>query len=187
MRLVSCDTARSGAIEQLRGFAQGEIGHEVEIAPGKAELAALGPTDGATLLIDTGGINPYSPADRQNLEACAQAAKAEPILVLAAGGDSADTVEAAHCFRDIGCQRFLAVRLDVVQRLGSLMAVPEARSGRCHVGRLARNPDYANRKRFVEEHATKGARARFTCPGQRRGDKARERQYARRNLAPNLW
>jgi flagellar biosynthesis protein FlhF len=125
VRLVSCDMARSGAVEQLKGFAA-ELDLTVEIAPGKAELAALGPTDGATILIDSGGINPYSPADRRNLEACAQAAKAEPILVLAAGGDAADTVEAAHCFRDIGCQRFIAARLDIVQRLGSLMAVPEA-------------------------------------------------------------
>lgn len=125
LRLVTCDAARSGGIEQLRHFAQ-SLGLEVETASGKEALAELGPNAGCLVLIDSAGINPYSPADRQELESLANAAKAEPVLVLAAGGDPADTVETAHIFRDLGCQRFLATRLDIVHRLGSVLAVPEA-------------------------------------------------------------
>ena len=125
IRLVTCDVAKSGGIEQLRHFAA-TLGLEVEIAAGRDALAALGASSGALLLIDTGGINPYSPSDRAALEDLAQAARAEPVLVLAAGGDPADTVETAHVFRDIGCQRFLVTRLDIVHRLGSVLAVPEA-------------------------------------------------------------
>jgi flagellar biosynthesis protein FlhF len=125
VRLVTSDAARSGGIEQLRHLGK-TLGLEVEAASGKEQLAALGPNDGCLVLIDSAGINPYSPADRQELETLAQAAKAEPILVLAAGGDPADTVETAHIFRDLGCQRFLVTRLDIVHRLGSVMAVPEA-------------------------------------------------------------
>jgi flagellar biosynthesis protein FlhF len=125
IRLVTCDVAKSGGIEQLRHFAA-TLELEVELASGKDALAALGPTAGVLVLIDTAGINPYSLADRNALQILAQAAKAEPILVLAAGGDPADAVEMAHVFRDIGCRRFLATRLDIVSRLGSLMAVPEA-------------------------------------------------------------
>jgi len=125
VRLVTCDTARSGGIEQLRHFAK-SLGLEVETASGKEQLANLGPNAGCLVLIDSAGINPYSPSDRQELESLANAAKAEPILVLAAGGDPADTVETAHIFRDLGCQRFLATRLDIVHRLGSVLAVPEA-------------------------------------------------------------
>jgi flagellar biosynthesis protein FlhF len=125
VRLVTCDAARSGGIEQLRHFSR-NLGIEVETASGKEQLASLGPNGGALVLIDSAGINPYSPAERQELETLANAAKAEPLLVLAAGGDPADTVETAHIFRDIGCQRFLATRLDIIHRLGSVMAVPEA-------------------------------------------------------------
>jgi flagellar biosynthesis protein FlhF len=125
IHLVTCDVTKSGGIEQLRHFAT-RLGLEVEVASGKDALAALGPRTGALVLIDTAGINPYSSADRDALEILVQAAKAEPILVLAAGSDPADAVETAHVFRDIGCQRFLATRLDIVSRLGSMMAVPEA-------------------------------------------------------------
>src|SRR5487761_155813 len=125
VRLITSDAARSGGIEQLRHFAT-TLGLEIEIAADAAALAALAASHDAAVLIDSAGINPYSPNDRAALEALATAAQAEPILVLAAGGDPADTVETAHVFRDIGCQRFLVTRLDIVQRLGSVMAVPEA-------------------------------------------------------------
>jgi flagellar biosynthesis protein FlhF len=125
VRLVTCDAARSGGIEQLRHFAT-TLGLEIEIAADAAALAALTASHDAATLIDSAGINPYSPNDRAALEALATAAQAEPILVLGAGGDPADTVETAHVFRDIGCQRFLVTRLDIAQRLGSVMAVPEA-------------------------------------------------------------
>lgn len=125
VRLVTCDGARHASIEQLRHFAT-TLGIEIEIATDMAALDALEPRTGAMTLIDSAGINPYSPNERSALEALATAARAEPILVLAAGGDPADTVETAHVFRDLGCQRFVVTRLDIVQRFGSVMAVPEA-------------------------------------------------------------
>lgn len=125
VHLVTSDKSRSAGVEQLRHFAT-TLGVPVEIAGDAAALAALESQPNAVTLIDSAGINPYSPAERTALEALATVAKAEPVLVLAAGGDPADTVETAHVFRDIGCQRFVVTRLDIVQRLGSVMAVPEA-------------------------------------------------------------
>ncbi|MGH7015234.1 MAG: hypothetical protein ACREEL_13970 [Stellaceae bacterium] len=125
VRLVTCDGARRAGIEQLRHFATA-LGIELEIAADPAALGALGANHGATTLIDSAGINPYSPNERAGLAALLDAAQAEPLLVLAAGGDPADTVETAHIFRDLGCQRFVVTRLDIVHRLGSVMAVPEA-------------------------------------------------------------
>lgn len=125
VRLVTCDTSRNAGVEQLRHFAT-TLGLAVEIAGDASALGALAvPADTATL-IDSGGINPYSPSERATLERLTTAARAEPILVLAAGGDPADTVETAHVFRDLGCQRFVVTRLDIVRRLGSVLAVPEA-------------------------------------------------------------
>ena len=125
MRLVTCDGARRAGVDQLRHFAT-TLGLEIEIAADIAALGALEIRTGAMTLIDSAGINPYSPSERTALEALITAARAEPVLVLAAGGDPADTVETAHVFRDLGCQRFVVTRLDIVQRLGSVMAVPEA-------------------------------------------------------------
>jgi len=125
VRLVACDSARRASVDQLRHFAT-TLGIEIEIATDTAALEALESCTGAMTLIDSAGINPYSPSERTALEALATAAQAEPILVLAAGGDPADTVETAHVFRDLGCQRFVVTRLDIVQRFGSVMAVPEA-------------------------------------------------------------
>jgi len=125
VRLVTCDGTRRAGIEQLRHLAT-TLGIALEIAANATSLAALGGSAEATTLIDSGGINRYSASERAALEALAHAAQAEPVLVLAAGGDPADTVETAHVFRDLGCQRFIVTRLDIVQRLGSVMAVPEA-------------------------------------------------------------
>lgn len=125
VRLVTCDSARRAGVDQLRHFAT-TLGIEIEVATDTTALDALETRTGAMTLIDSAGINPYSPSERTALEALAAAARAEPILVLAAGGDPADTVETAHVFRDLGCQRFLVTRLDIVQRFGSVMAVPEA-------------------------------------------------------------
>ncbi|MGB8181287.1 MAG: hypothetical protein WCF13_02855 [Stellaceae bacterium] len=125
VRLVTCDGTRRASIEQLRHFAT-TLGVMLEIAADATTLATLGRSATATMLIDSGGINPYSASERGALEALVHAAQAEPVLVLAAGGDPADTVETAHVFRDLGCQRFVITRLDIVRRLGSVMAVPEA-------------------------------------------------------------
>lgn len=127
VRLVTCDGARRAGVDQLRHFTSTlGIEIEIEIAADTAALGALEIRTGAMTLIDSAGINPYSPSERAALEALIAAARAEPVLVLAAGGDPADTVETAHIFRDLGCQRFVVTRLDIVQRLGSVMAVPEA-------------------------------------------------------------
>jgi|SRR5579872_3820465 len=125
VRLVTCDSARRAGVAQLRHFAT-TLGIEIEIAADRAALDTLEIRTGAVTLIDSAGINPYSPSERTALEALITVARAEPVLVLAAGGDPADTVETAHVFRDLGCQRFVVTRLDIVQRLGSVMAVPEA-------------------------------------------------------------
>lgn len=125
VRLVTCDTTRSGGTERLRHFAA-TLGLVLEIADDPAALGVLKVGGNDTVLIESTGINPYSPTDRAALEALAAVTRAEPILVLAAGGDPADAVETAHVFRDIGCQRFIVTRLDMVRRLGSVMAVPEA-------------------------------------------------------------
>ncbi|SRR5579875_1613317 len=123
VRLLTVDTRRGG-VEQLRHCAA-TLGLGVDVGDAATLGGRPSPSD-ACVLIDSAGINPLSPRERSALETVANATQAEPVLVLAAGGDPAGAVEAAHVFRDIGCQRFVVTRLDIVQRLGSVLAVPEA-------------------------------------------------------------
>lgn len=127
VRLVTADTVRAGGIEQLEAFARvlrTQL-HRAESAQRLASLAADTPPD-ELLLIDTPGINPYSAGDRRELSQLIAASGAEPVLVLPAGGDAVDTVEMARIFRDLGASRMVVTRVDMVQRLGSIVACAEA-------------------------------------------------------------
>jgi flagellar biosynthesis protein FlhF len=127
VRLVTADTVRAGAIEQLEAFAR-----VLKLTLYRADTAQrLRPLTadvrpGQLLLIDTPGINPYSAGDRRELAALIAASGAEPVLVLAAGGDAFDTIEATRIFRDLGATRFIVTRLDMVRRLGSVLTAADA-------------------------------------------------------------
>jgi flagellar biosynthesis protein FlhF len=126
VRLVTADTVRAGAIEQLEAFArvlQLPL-HRAESAQRLAPIAAEA-KPGEQLLIDTPGINPYSAGDRRELAVLIAESGAEPVLVLPAGGDAHDTVEMARIFRDLGATRLVVTRLDMVQRLGSVIAAAD--------------------------------------------------------------
>jgi flagellar biosynthesis protein FlhF len=127
VRLVTADTVRAGGIEQLEAFARVlriQV-HRAESAQRLAPLAA-DTQPGELLLIDSPGINPYSAGDRRELSQLIAASGAEPVLVLPAGGDAVDTVEMARIFRDLGASRMVVTRVDMVQRLGSIVACAEA-------------------------------------------------------------
>lgn len=127
VRLATADTVRAGAIEQLEVFARA-----LQVALNRAESAqrlaplAAAIKPGELMLIDSPGINPYSAGDRRELTHLIRTSGAEPILVLPAGGDAVDTVEMAHVFHDLGCTRMIVTRLDMVQRLGSVISAADA-------------------------------------------------------------
>jgi flagellar biosynthesis protein FlhF len=126
IRLITADTVRAGAIEQLAAVARilGVHLHAIENVKRLAEAAASS-TEELTL-IDSPGINPYNAVDRRDLMALVAAAGAEPLMVTAAGGDAADAVEIARIFRDLGCTRMAVTRLDLTHRLGSVLAAAAA-------------------------------------------------------------
>ncbi|MGO8914992.1 MAG: AAA family ATPase [Stellaceae bacterium] len=123
VRLVTADTVRAGGIEQLEAFARA-LQLPLQRAESAQRLAPLAAAaePGELLLIDSPGINPYSAGDRRELSQLIAASGAEPVLVLPAGGDAVDTVELARIFRDLGASRMIVTRLDMVQRLGSVIA-----------------------------------------------------------------
>jgi flagellar biosynthesis protein FlhF len=129
VRLVTADTVRAGGIEQLEAFAR-VLRLTLQRAESVQRLGALARDTGPSelLLIDTPGANPYSAGDRRELAALIAASGAEPVLVMPAGGDAFDTAEMACIFRDLGAQRMIVTRLDMVQRLGSIISAAEVLS-----------------------------------------------------------
>jgi len=127
VNLVTSDTVRAGAIEQLAAVAR-ILGVELKTAESPARLASvvLKAAPDALTLIDSSGVNPYSAADRREVAALASAACAEPVLVLPAGGDALDAIDIGRIFRDLGCSRMAVTRLDLTHRLGSVLAAAEA-------------------------------------------------------------
>jgi flagellar biosynthesis protein FlhF len=123
IRVISSDTVRAGAIAQLEAFTRllGVTLHRAENARQLSDLVGAARED-ETVLIDSAGINPYNASDRDELADLIRAARAEPIFVLPAGGDLFDTVEITQAFRALGSTRLLVTRLDMVHRLGSILA-----------------------------------------------------------------
>jgi flagellar biosynthesis protein FlhF len=127
VRLVTADIVRAGGIEQLEAFAR-VLKLPLQRAESAARLAPLARQTAPQelLLIDTPGINPYSAGDRRELTLLIEASGGEPVLVLPAGGDSFDSIEMARIFRDLGASRMIVTRLDMVRRLGSVIAAADA-------------------------------------------------------------
>jgi flagellar biosynthesis protein FlhF len=127
---VSCDLLRAGGIDQLQAFTR-ILGLTLETAETPQDLAGIvGAANGSDVVIDTAGTSPLSARHMGALAAFVDAARAEPLLVLAAGSDAMEAGDVATAFAGIGCRRIIATRLDVARRLGALLSAAD-------IGRLA--------------------------------------------------
>jgi len=124
VRLITTDLVRAGGAAQLETFAK-ILQTPFETADGPQQLAAaLAAADpDERVIIDTSAANPFSTGDRRELDVLIGGCEAEPVLVVAAGGDQADTQAIAETFRDLGCARAIVTRLDAVRRLGAVLGV----------------------------------------------------------------
>ena len=127
VELVTCDVMRAGAADQLAAFA-GILEVPLRTAAGAGALADIvgRAAPGSLLLIDTAAVNPFAVRDRAALAELAAAAKAEMVLVLAAGGDALETADIAAAFAALGATRLVAPRLDIARRYGALLAAASA-------------------------------------------------------------
>lgn len=125
--IISTDTVRAGALEQLGAFTRLLKQRLITVEDAPALADALEVQKGAEqVLIDTAGRNPFDAADMRDLRDLAFAADVEPVLVLPAGMDAGDAVETAVAFRDVGVRRLLATRIDLTRRLGGLLSAARA-------------------------------------------------------------
>ncbi|HEY4161790.1 MAG TPA: GTP-binding protein [Dongiaceae bacterium] len=124
---ITCDLAKAGGIDQLAVYAKALEITAYQAKNAKAlERAVAAAPEGAVVLIDTAGTNPLRPVELSILSEFAGAAKAEPVPVLAAGGDVAESAEQGQLFSEIGCQRLIASRIDAVRRYGGILAAADA-------------------------------------------------------------
>ncbi len=116
-RLLTADTSRACAFEQLAAFA---TLLDLPLAPFSANPAPAGPT-----LIDTAGLDPFCAADRAEIAGIVGASNGLPVLVLPGGIDAVEAAELADAFGECGATRLIATRLDIARRLGGILAAAE--------------------------------------------------------------
>jgi flagellar biosynthesis protein FlhF len=125
VRVITADHRRAAAFEQLSAFTR-ILGIELESVENAQHLSrhlAENPAaPGTQLIIDTPAANPLSSEDLRELSGLVTAARAEPVLVLAAGGNAEETAESAAAFAALGCTRLVVTRLDTTRRYGSILA-----------------------------------------------------------------
>ena len=125
--LVTLDTMRAGAVQQLASLAS-VLGLATATADTEERLTAvLGDCAARTLtVLDTPGVNPFDKPELDRLAGLIRAADAETVLVLPAGGDPREAAEAALAFTALRPTRILVTRLDCARRFGGLIAAAES-------------------------------------------------------------
>jgi flagellar biosynthesis protein FlhF len=123
IRLITTDTVRAQGIEQLESYAT-RLG--LSVVPAPDPLALIEAIENAhpedLIVIDTMGVNPYSQEDMGKLIDLTSAIAVEPILVLTAGRDPIEATEIVKAFGEVRPSRMLVTGLDMVRRLGSVLA-----------------------------------------------------------------
>ncbi|GHF22566.1 GTP-binding protein [Kordiimonas sediminis] len=140
LKLISTDTVKAAGIAQLDHYAQ-LMKKTVQTAANAKELQSLvqsADTTNALTVIDAPGTNPFDMAELESLLKLIKSVDAEPVLVMPAGLDPLDAQEIAGIFAKMGCQRFIATRLDAARRYASIIMA--ARPGYLSVAAISRSP-----------------------------------------------
>jgi flagellar biosynthesis protein FlhF len=125
--VITTDTVRSGGVGQLSGFTD-LLDCPLQTAETPEELKrVLEAGSGADLtVIDTPGTNALNKGEVGDLADFLKVAGIEPVLVMAAGGDSEDARDHARTYARLGVRRIVGTRLDVTRRYGALLSAAES-------------------------------------------------------------
>jgi flagellar biosynthesis protein FlhF len=118
--VISTDCERAGGMEQLAAFTRLLKVNLVEIDDWHALRDLLPLQKGNPVFIDMAGRNPFDPQEKETAREFI-ATVGDATLVLPAGLDSAEAIDIALEFRNIGAKHLLITRLDAVRRIGSLL------------------------------------------------------------------
>ena len=140
LTIISTDTTKAAGVAQLDHFAQ-LMKQTVKTAGSATELKAILPENTGLdhlVVIDSPGTNPFDMDELTTLLEFIHTVDAEPVLVMPAGLDPMDAQEIADIFAKMGCQRFIATRLDAARRYASLIMA--ARKGYLSLAAVSRSP-----------------------------------------------
>ncbi len=140
--IITMDTAKSGGLAQVETFAKALDATLLRAdRPEALPDAVLACGNDRFIVIDTAGANPFLDDDMERLKEAVSASGAQPVLVLPAGGDAAESAETAAAFKAIGTTAMIATRLDTARRFGGLLSAAVAGrldllavSGSPHIG-----------------------------------------------------
>ena len=139
--VITTDIARAGGIEQFSAFLD-ILGVELQQAEDVKTLKALLADAEGTVIIDTGGLNPFDPQEMKTLARLMTAAKMETALVLPAGFDAEESAEIAMTFDVLGVRRLIPTRLDFARRIGGILAAAD--KGGLSFGEASHTPQVAD-------------------------------------------
>jgi flagellar biosynthesis protein FlhF len=123
--LLNTDATRAGVTAQLAEYS-GVLGIALQSAGDAEALARSLRGRSRRIIIDTSGINPYDQGAVGELARLVHSAHAEPVLVLPANIEADEAVEIVQAFGALPIRRLLVTRLDIVRRLGGMLAAAEA-------------------------------------------------------------
>ena len=125
--VVTTDNKRAGGIEQLKAFTN-ILEVDLDVVTSRKDLKSylsnLSPHK--RVLIDTAGCNAYDQTEMNELQAYAEMDGVEPVMVMAAGGDSMEAIDTAESFANLPIRRVLVTRADTARRFGGILAVAAA-------------------------------------------------------------
>jgi flagellar biosynthesis protein FlhF len=125
--VITADGRRAGATEQLAALTRllrlplVVASHPLTLGRALAERVNRAP-----VLIDSPGADPFDAVQRDEIAALAVTAGATIALVLPAGLDPGEASDLAAAFAGIGASLLLPTRLDIVRRLGGVLAAAQA-------------------------------------------------------------
>jgi len=125
--VITTDTKRAGGVEQLQAFTD-ILGIGLMVAGSRTELwkQLKGISPQKAVIIDSAGCNPYNDQEWQELQALASIENIEPVLVMPAGGDSAEAVDSTEIFMSLPVTRMILTRTDTTRRFGAALAAAAA-------------------------------------------------------------
>jgi len=125
--VVTTDNKRAGGIEQLQAFTN-ILGQPLKVATSHTALAQYlkSLSKQSHVLIDTAGCNPYDKEELAELAAFAAQENIEPVLAMAAGGDSLEAIDTVETFMQLPIKRLLVTRADTARRFGGIVAAAAA-------------------------------------------------------------
>lgn len=122
--LIATDGDGAGAVARLETFAR-HLDAQMAVAANAehlSDLVAKGIETKSLVIIDTAGFDPRNAKARTAFAGIGCIDGVETIGVISARGDAEETAEIAEAMKSLGAVRAIVTGLDIVRRLGALLA-----------------------------------------------------------------